>query len=235
MSGQREWILREFDLFQDLDDAEMERIGAAAPMSTLPAGQMLYTPDRPAEVLFMLKKGRIRLYQIGSDGRTLTTAIIEAGQVFGEMAALGQQLEQTYVETLEPCTVCLMSKADVERLLLSDPRIATRVAEFLGARVAELERRLGDSVLKHAPERVCALLARLVNADGGIVRLTHEQLADLVGTSRETVTKVLGELSGRRLVDLRRGRLRVRDVAELRRLAAEGFTVTTGGSSAAGR
>jgi CRP/FNR family cyclic AMP-dependent transcriptional regulator len=217
-AGEHEWVLREFDLFQDLTDDEVERIGASAPMRQLPAGQSLYSPDRPSEVLFILKKGRIRLYQIGIDGRTITTAIIAPGQVFGEMAALGQHLEQTWAETLEPCVVCLMSRPDVERLLLSDPRIAVRVAEFLGSRVADLERRLGDTVLRSAPARIAATLARM-GGDGEAIRLTHGQLADLVGTSRETATKVLGDLVDRGLVSLRRGRIVVHSARALADLA----------------
>lgn len=227
---EHEWILREFDLFADLSDAEVGRIGDAAPMKELPSGQLLYSPDRPTEVLFILKRGRIRLYQIGADGRTVTTAIIGAGQVFGEMTVLGQHLEQTYAEATEPCVVCLMSRADVERLLLSDPRIATRVAELLGSRVAELERRLGDTVLKSVPERIAATLARMAMSGGTTIRLTHEQLADLVGTSRETATKVLGELADRRLVGLRRGRIVVHDPAQLLALSDSGaLMVPTGG------
>jgi CRP/FNR family cyclic AMP-dependent transcriptional regulator len=228
---EREWVLREFDLFRDLSDDEVEVIGQSAPMRQLPAGQMLYSPARPTEVLFILKKGRIRLYQVGVDGRTMTTAMISPGMVFGEMAALGQHLDQTYAETVDQCVVCLMSRADVQRLLLSDPRIATRVAEFLGSRVADLERRLGDSILKSAPERVAATLARLAGSEqSAAVKLTHEQLADLVGSSRETTTKVLGDLADRGLVSLRRGRVVVRDASALRDLAGSGdLSVATGG------
>lgn len=228
---EREWVLREFDLFQDLTDEEVMSIGRVAPMSTLPAGRALYAPDQPTEVLFLVKKGRIRLFQIGGDGRTMTTSIIPAGQVFGEMAALGQRLDQTYAETLEPCVVCLMSRADVERLLLSDPRIATRIAEFLGSRVADLERRLGDTVLKTTPQRICATLARLAGDDdtGAVIRLTHAQVADLVGTSRETTTKVLGDLAERELISLRRGRIVIRNRPALTTLADDGLDVALGG------
>lgn len=228
--NEREWVLREFDLFRDLSDAEVAAIGQAAPMREIPAGQTLYAPDRPSEVLFILKKGRIRLFQVGADGRTMTTSIIAPGQVFGEMAVLGQHLDQTYAEAQEPCVVCLMSRSDVERLLLSDHRIATRVAEFLGSRVADLERRLGDTVLKSVPERVASTLARMAGSDGATIRLTHEQLGDLVGTSRETATKVLGDLADRGLVSLRRGKIVVRHPDELRALAQGGeLNVSTGG------
>jgi CRP/FNR family cyclic AMP-dependent transcriptional regulator len=229
----REWVLREFDLFRDLSEAEVDQIGRAAPMSRLRAGQVLSSPHQRTEVLFILKSGRIRLYQIGADGRTLTTAIIEPGHVFGEMAALGQHLDQTWAETLEECVVCLMSRADVQTLLLSDPRVAARIAELLGSRVADLERRLGDSVLKSVPERIAATLARLAGPGRSTVRLTHEQLADLVGTSRETATKVLGDLGDRGLVALRRGRIVIRDGAALRELAESGsLSVPTGGHRA---
>jgi CRP-like cAMP-binding protein len=229
--GERQWVLREFDLFQDLTEAEVDRIGASAPMRELPSGQTLYSPDRPTEVLFILKKGRIRLYQIGIDGRTITTSILAPGQVFGEMAALGQQLDQTWAETVEPCVVCLMSRQDVQRLLLADPRIAVRVAEFLGSRVADLERRLGDTVLKSAPARIAATLSRM-GGDGDSIRLTHGQLADLVGTSRETTTKVLGDLADRGVVSLRRGRIVVRSAQELSDLAGSDMLSTPiGGSS----
>ncbi len=226
---EREFVLREIDLFRDLDDDEVASIGAAAPMRTVPAGELLYSPASPAEILFILKAGRVRLYAIGHDGRTLTTAIVEPGQLFGEMVPLGQSLNDTWAETLQPCVVCLMDRPDVDRLLLADPRVAARIAEILGQRVAELEARLSDTVLKTAPERIASALSRLADRDGAIVRLTHEQLADLVGTTRETVTKVLGELAGRGLVQVRRGRTVVLRRAALHDLAATGLTLVTGG------
>ena len=223
-------VLREFDLFRDLADDEVAAIGEAALMRALPAGQLLYSPTRPTEVLFILRSGRVRLYVIGPDGRTLTTAIVESGELFGEMVPLGQSLTDTSAETLEPCIVCPLSRQDVERLLLADPRIAARIAEILGRRVAELETRLSDTVLRSAPERIASTLARMAGHEGADVRLTHEQLADLVGTSRETVTKVLGDLADRRLVRLRRGRVDVTDGAGLRSLIESGgLNPVTGG------
>lgn len=226
-----QFVLREFDLFRDLDDEEVAAIGAAAPMQTIPAGQQLYSPVTPTQVLFILKAGRVRLYVIGVDGRTLTTAIVDPGQLFGEMVPLGQSLADTHAETLEPCVVCLMGRGDVDRLLLSDPRIAARIAEILGRRIAELENRLSDTVLKTAPDRIASALARMADRDGASIRLTHEQLADLVGTTRETVTKVLGDLAVRGLVQLRRGRIIVIGRSALNQLVTRGgLSPTTGGS-----
>lgn len=241
----RPWVLREFDLFQDLTESEMQAIADAAPMQELPRGRVLFSPHKPVEVLFILKKGRVRLYRTAADGRSLTTNLIEAGQIFGEMASLGQTMDDTWAETLDPSVVCLMSRHDVQRLLLSDARIAARLAEHLGRRTAELERRLHDAVLRPAPARIASALASMAGEPGGgrpstpipggrgdshdpsrarppkavAIRLTHEQLADLVGATRETVTRVLGELRDRGALTLRRGRIIVHDPVRLRMLA----------------
>jgi CRP-like cAMP-binding protein len=85
--------------------------------------------------------------------------------------------------------------------------------------VADLERRLGDTILKSVPARIASALAAMASGGKSDVRLTHEQLADLVGTTRETTTKVLGDLRDRGLVRLRRGRITVVDATGLRTLA----------------
>ena len=114
-------------------------------------------------------------------------------------------------------------------MLLADHRIATRIIEGLGRRLADVEQRLADIALKTAPQRVAAVLSRLAAAApggpglftrrGAEVRLTHEQLSDLVGTTRETTTKVLGELRDAGVIRLRRGAVIVLDHDALRAAA----------------
>ncbi|MBK7621689.1 MAG: Crp/Fnr family transcriptional regulator [Kineosporiaceae bacterium] len=201
----------EMDLFADLSAAEMQAIADAAPMREVARGALLYGMQRRTEVLFILKRGRVRLYRTATDGRSLTTAIIAPGELFGDMPPLGQQMDGAYAEMLDPGVVCVMSRRDVERLMLSDVRIVTRITTLLGARVGALETRLSDTVFKPVPARICSTLATLAGSPPTAVRLTHDQLADLVGTTRETTTKVLGDLRERNLIRLRRGRIDVLD------------------------
>ncbi len=123
---------------------------------------------------------------------------------------------------MDQVVVCVMSQTDVRRLLLGDPRIATRIAETMGRRLGELERRLSDTVVTSVPERVAATPVTLAQPRsllrGGAVRITHEQLAVLAGTSREATTTVLGDLAGRHLVVLGRVRITVLDLDGLRAL-----------------
>ena len=217
---ERLWCLSEVDIFRDLDEREMEAMSQAAPMRTYPAGTMIFSPHEPVQALFILKKGRIRIFRVSEDGRALTTAIIEPGTIFGEMVALGQQMHDSFAEAMDEVVVCVMSRSDVRRLLLGDPRIATRIAETMGRRLAELEQRLSDTVFKSVPERVAGTVATLAEGRGrlrgGQVRITHEQLAALAGTSRETTTKVLGDLADEGLITLGRGRITVLDIDGLR-------------------
>ncbi|MFC6286118.1 Crp/Fnr family transcriptional regulator [Nocardioides sp. GCM10027113] len=222
LDPERTWCLSEVDIFADLSDDEMERMAEAAPMRTYPAGALLYTPQQQTETLFILKRGRVRIFRLSADGRALTTAILEPGTIFGEMVVVGQLMHDNFAEALDETVVCVMGRRDVQRLLLGDPRIATRISEILGRRLAELEQRLSDVVFKTVAQRVADALVTLSRertlVRSPVVRVTHEQLASLAGTSRETATKVLGDLAEQGLISLGRGRIAVLDRDGLRRL-----------------
>lgn len=162
--AERTWCLAEVDIFCDLSEREMEAIATAAPMKTYHAGEILYAPTQPSEVLFILKKGRIRVFRVSADGRALTTAIVSPGTIFGEMVLLGQHMYDNYAEALDDTVVCVMSRADVHRLLLADPRVAARIAAILGRRPADLEQRLSDTVFKTVAQRIATTLTTLTSA-----------------------------------------------------------------------
>ncbi len=229
----KQGYLSDVDIFRDLAPAEIEALGRRAPMRTVPAGTIFYSPEEPSEVLFILKAGKVRIYRLSVEGKALTTAIVDAGTIFGEMAILGQGMHDSYAEALAPCTLCLMSRDDVKTLLLGDPRIALRITEILGRRLLEAERRLSDFAFKSLPQRLATLLValaeregreprlfRLGRPEGREVRYTHEQLAEMAGSGRETVTKALNELREQGLIELRRGRVVLLDAGALRRLGA---------------
>ncbi|GGJ73446.1 Crp/Fnr family transcriptional regulator [Streptomyces brasiliensis] len=228
--------LRVLELGQDMVPAEhftpvgggrMTVTVETAPMKTYSAGEILHSPQQPCEVLFILKRGRVRIFRVSADGRALTTAIISPGTIFGEMVLLGQRMYDNFAEALDGVTVCVMSRADVHKFLLSDPRIAARITEILGRRLADLEQRLSDSIFKSVSQRIAATLTALAaraevpagrlrpTARHAQIALTHEQIAALAGTSRETTTKVLPEFADRGLLRLARGRITVLDPEHL--------------------
>ena len=224
--------LRATDIFRDLEHEEIEALGKRAPMQRVPTGTVFFSPEQAAEVLFVLKEGQVRLYRLSPDGKALTISLLEPGTIFGEMAMLGQRLHQSYAEAISPCLLCLMSREDVKSMLLSDPRVATRIAEILGQRLISAEQRLSDFAFKNLPERLASLLiqlarppkARLFRPVGGPpeVRFTHEALAEMVGTYRETATKILNEFRTQGLIELKRGCVVLVDAPGLRALSEQG-------------
>jgi CRP/FNR family cyclic AMP-dependent transcriptional regulator len=225
------FCLSEVEIFQDLSAREMADLAAAAPMRTVPAGTLLWSPHEPHTVLFIVKVGSVCLYRLSPEGRRLTLAVLGPGALFGEMDLVGQRMGDGFAEALEPSVLCLMSEHDVRTLLLADGRIAGRIIAGLGRRLAEVEQRLADTVLKPVPQRLAAVLCQLVEAApetgllsprGPEIRLTHEQLADLVGTTRVTTTKLLGDLRDAGVVRLRRGGVVVLDRDRLRSAADHG-------------
>jgi CRP/FNR family transcriptional regulator, cyclic AMP receptor protein len=219
--------LAEIDIYRDLAQEEIDVINERAPMRTYPRGETLYSPSSPVETLFMLKTGKVRIYRVSEDGRQLTTALLGPGTVFGEMVLLGQDMDGRFAEALEDSFMCVMSRADVRTYLMGNPKVAARVAELLGERLIATERRLSDTVFKSVPERIAGSLHTLAGEEyrRGLrgrtltVAITHEQLAALVGTSRETTTKVLGELAEAGAVKLGRGKITVLKPAALKEAA----------------
>ena len=229
----KQGYLRDIDIFQDLSPDEVETLGHRAPMQTVEAGTVFYSPEDASEVLFILKVGRVRIYRLSADGKALTTAMIDAGTIFGEMAILGQGMHDSYAEALTPCVLCLMSRDDVKRLLLGDQRVALRITETMGRRLLEAERLLSDFAFKSLPERIATVLVTLAEREPSRfsmwpartsrpeLRFTHEQLAEMVGTHRETATKVLNDWREQGLIELKRGKVVLVEIEGLRRLSAD--------------
>ncbi len=129
------YCLAEVDIFTDLAPAEMDTLAAGARMRTYAAGELLYAPQSLVEALFILKRGRVRVFRVTTDGRAFTTGIINPGTIFGEIVLTGQPIYDSYAEALDETVVCVMSRDHVLHQLLADPRIA----DTLGRRLAQME------------------------------------------------------------------------------------------------
>jgi CRP/FNR family cyclic AMP-dependent transcriptional regulator len=217
------------DLFQDLSPADLLALEERMPLRAVEAGNLIYSPEEHGEVLFLLKKGRVRLFRLSPDGKALTTAIVEPGSVFGEMALLGQGMQDSFAEALENCVLYTLNRRDVQEVLLADPRVARRLLELVSRRLAETERKLEDFAFKNVPQRLASLLLQLAHVPAeqkeGMTtlpaRYTHQQLAEMIGTYRETATKVLNDFRQQELIRIDRGRIQLLDLNALRSMASD--------------
>ena len=176
--------LSEITVFQDLSPREMEELNRITTISVVPRGRVFYRPEEPGEVLFIVKEGRVQLYRISPEGKKLVITTLGPHTLFGEMALLGTKLHNTFAEAVEDCTICVMSRNDLERLILSKPQVALRILEITGRRLREAEERLENMAFKGIPARLASLLLRLAQEQGSndITGLTHQDLAESVGT-----------------------------------------------------
>lgn len=213
--------LQMVDIFRDLTVAEIEEIDRATTISTCRRGRIFYMPEDRSEVLFLLKQGRVQLYRISPDGKKLVIATIGPGAIFGEMALIGQGMHNTFAEAVEDCVLCVMSRDDVERLLLTKPQVALRIFEVLGRRLKEAEARLEAIAFKSIPARLAGLLLQLADEGGSetIVGYTHQDLGEQIGTYRETTTQTLNNFKAMGLIEIGRKRITILDREGLRRLA----------------
>jgi CRP/FNR family cyclic AMP-dependent transcriptional regulator len=219
-------LLRTVDILEPLSDEELEALARRSPDNHLQAGEIFYTPNDTSEKLFILKRGRVRLYR-STDGREFTLAIVEAGTVFGEMALTAQRLQGAYAQAMEPSILITMSREELEHLILQKPEVGLQIAHLLSERLRHQEIRLEDANTKDVHARLASIIVLLVGSEG--VRTasgyripahhTHQQLADMIGANREAVTRAFGLLQDEGLVELRRRLIYVMDLQALRRMA----------------
>jgi CRP-like cAMP-binding protein len=213
--------LQMVDIFQDLTEEEIEEIDRATTLSSCRRGKIFYMPEDTSEVLFLLKEGRVQLYRISPDGKKLVIATIGPGTVFGEMALIGQGMHNTFAEAVENCELLVMSREDVERLLVTKPKVALRIFEALGTRLRETEARLEEIAFKGIPARLASLLLQLADEGGSdtVSGMTHQDLGEQIGTYRETTTQTLNAFKAEGLIDIGRKRITILDREGLQRIA----------------
>lgn len=207
--------LRKNELFRDLSWLEMQVLDRITAMMTCPPGRIFYTPGETGEVLFLLKKGRVQIYRLSPEGKKLVIAALEEGTLFGEMALVGQGMYNTFAEAVEPCTLCAMSRRDVEMLIARFPKVGLRLLEIMGQRLTEVEQRLEGLAFKTIPAQLAALLLQLAR-DNQVDGYTHEQLAEMIGTYRETVTQTLDDFKAQGLIEVGRKQIKIRNSQGLR-------------------
>ncbi len=193
MQQQKLNYLSSIQVFRDLSPNELMEMDRQITMSTCEPGKIFYMPEDSGEVLFLLKKGQVQIYRLAPNGKKLVVVTLGPGAIFGEMSLVGQGMHNTFAEAVNECLLCVMSRADVERLMRDKPDVAYRFFETMGDRVSQLETRLEDIAFKSIPARLADLLLRLSDDQGGDVihGYTHQDFSEMLGTYRETITQTL--------------------------------------------
>ena len=202
------WYLKRINVFSGLSWGEMREFKRITRMVSYGKNETIYIPGDPSETVFLLKKGRVKISRLSEEGREATLAILEPGEIFGELEALQAVPRESLVQALEPVMVCEIRREDFNRYLYQYPEVGGRVIKWFGGRLRQIETRVSDLVFKSASARLAHLLLDLGHSMGirenGSVRLqsrlTHQNLANLIGTSRETVSTLISQFVNHGLI-----------------------------------
>lgn len=227
MQRSKIWYLEKIDLFSGLSADEMAWLDKATRMITLKRNQPVYLPEDPSDSVFFIKAGQVRICRVLEDGRQLTLALLGPGEMFGELEVIEESPRDTSAEAVEDTFVCALPRPEFESLLTRRPDLARRLTKLIGFRLKRIESRIEDLIFRDVPVRLARLLLQLSNDLGvadsrGVlirVKLTHQELANLIGSTRETVTTMLGDFKRSGLIAFAERRIIVCDPAALSRRA----------------
>ncbi|HFA51525.1 MAG TPA: Crp/Fnr family transcriptional regulator [Bacteroidetes bacterium] len=190
---------------------------------TFKKGEKIYLPGEYADKIFFIMEGRVKIGAYSQSGKEITKAIIGSGEVFGEMPLAGESQRRNFAIAMEATTCCILSVAQMKSMLKDHGPLNLFFMKIMGSRMLEMEKRLESLVFKDSRTRVVEYLRDLCQQKGQrvgyewVVRkfLTHQEIANLTATSRQTVTTVLNELEGKNILTYNRRRMLVRDLDAL--------------------
>lgn len=186
-------------------------------------GEYIYVADEHSDRIYFLSSGRVKVGTHGDSGKEITKAILTKGEVFGELAILGEGKRRDFAYAMEPTAVCMLTVDEMHKLMRERSGFNLFLMRILGGRVLEMEQRLESLVFKDSRSRIVELLVEMTKKRGQrvgyeyVVRkfLTHQEIANLTATSRQTVTTVLNDLRNSNIITFNRRRLLIRDLEKL--------------------
>lgn len=218
------WFLERINLFKELKQEELSMVDRISSMRTLEKGTYIYFPQDPSNVIFLLKEGRVKLGSYSEEGKEIIKAILYPGEVFGELAILGEGKRTDFAQALDKnVRICAIHKEEMDRLIQNIPHLGLEITKLIGDKLQKVERKLESLVFKDARQRIIDFVKQTALEKGRKVgygyalkhELTHQDMANLTATSRQTVTIILNELKEKGLINFDRKSILIHDIDEL--------------------
>ncbi|TKI53878.1 Crp/Fnr family transcriptional regulator [Lysinibacillus mangiferihumi] len=195
--------LSQFNLLNSLSMEDLIEMEQLTLITTFPKNTFIQTPETFSEGLYFVKKGKLRLYKVNAQGKQFTSDILNEGNVFGEMDIISFGTRENFIETIEESHICLMNKERFENFLIQRPHFMMTLLKVLSNRVIGMSQLTQNLALGKLHDKVLYALIKLsdqfgLTGDNEYYKidfpLSHQEIANLVGATREAVTVVLQEL-----------------------------------------
>ena len=214
MTTQTADFLATIPLFSGLPEEELERFAELTRERSYPKGSVILFQDDPGDSLFVLRAGRVKVVLIGEDGREVILGVLEPGAHFGELALIDDQPRSAHVIAMEDAQLLVLRREDFRRRVEANPTVAWALLTELSRRLRRADVKIGGLVLLDVPGRIARLLLDLADENGSeqIEKpLTHQTIAQMIGASRETVSRAMKEFQDAGLIRVERRRISIGD------------------------
>lgn len=217
--------LSRIQIFEDLELEELKKYEPVTPMKVVEKGTVFCSPHMDQKILYLIKSGN--LYRLTESGKELTVDILETGHVFGEIGTFTTGSENLYAEAWEDSVICRIDRVQFEKIIRENPSISLKLLEIISSRLKEVEELLEYMAYSSTRKRLLFLLNKLTKKFGDKlssssaeewavldIYITHQELASMMGSIRETVTALLNEFNAEGIVRKsgRRGTMEVHSV-----------------------
>lgn len=195
-------LLSHISLFDELPMQDLKVIDAMSQMRPVKKGKIIVSPDAPIPALFLLKEGQVRLYRMNQHGKQFTVDILTSGNIFGETATLSLTDDDLYAEAMTDTYLCTIGVDEFEQFIEKNPKIALKLINILSERLKDLYALSEKIALTDVKYRILYLLLKLSEKNGVRkkdwqtinIKLTHADIAAMVGTTRETTSVIMSNL-----------------------------------------
>ena len=223
MKDQSLWYLENIDVTGIFCPNKVGAHHGAVMHKTFSKGEYIYMPEEMADKIFFIFEGRVKIGTYNDSAKEITKAILTKGEVFGELAIVGSSIRRDFAVAMEQTTCCVVPAAEMQSLMRDHSGLSLFLMRIMGSRMLEMEQRLESLVFKDSRTRIIEFLGNLAHKKGQrvgyemLVRkfMTHQEIANLTATSRQTVTTVLNELRSKNILTFDRRRLLIRDMDAL--------------------
>lgn len=207
-------ILKNIPLFSGLEEDQLETLRKALIVKTYPKNYYVFSEGDPSDSFYVVEKGKVNVGINDEEGREVILSMLGPGEYFGEMALLDGEPRCAYVMTKEQTRLLIISKRDFEKLINSNTGIMLNLLKGLQKRLREANRRIESLALMDVYGRVARLLTQIagVREDEVVItdKMTHQEIANMVGASREMVSRVLKELTNEGYISIHQKRITLR-------------------------
>jgi len=214
------YLLRSCRLFSDLDQRELDAVQQIAVRKEYRKGQIIFSEGDVSRGFCLVVVGTVKIYRVGPDGRERVFHVVEAGDAFAE-AAMFMETYPATAEALTSSTVILVDKNGFKQLLIRDPRLSFKIIGALVKWLTQMRNALTDLTLKEVPARFASYALSLPSGPGKPIQVTISKttIAQMMGTTKETFSRLLHRLAAQRILTYRGNQIRIQNRKRLEAIA----------------